>query len=99
MFVTPNICTEIFEDFKQDTIDRIVVLICMTEIRVVLSEEEEQVCIFSDSLSRKAKVGLRNIEDINIFMTPSGVIFFGFVLWNKHDIIQYYNILLIRVII
>jgi len=60
-----------------------VVVVNVINIFQILSEQANEVCVFSYSLTRKSKIVLRYVKTIYVAVTTSGVIGFAFVLSFK----------------
>ena len=85
----PHISAKVSENVEWNTVHGTVVLEDVTEILAILLEEYVQVGIFSYGLSRKAEVGLCNVENVDVVVTTACVVGFSSRLWTQHDIVEY----------
>ena len=60
-----------------------VVVVSVINVFKILSEQANEVCVFSYSLRRKSKIVLRQVKTIHVAVPTSGVIGFAFVLSFK----------------
>ena len=70
----PHISAKVSENVEWNTVHGTVVLEDVTEILTILLEEYVQVGIFSYSLSRKAEVGLCNVENVDVVVTTASAL-------------------------